>query len=262
MAIAKTILALGLAIVSAGCAARSEPPRRVVLVAAAADLKFALEDILEEFRCLHPDIHVEVSYGSSGTLYAQLVHQAPFDLFLSADMTYPRRLVNEGRALVETEFLYAGGQIVLWVRSSSELDVESLGEQVLLDPSVRKIAMANPRHAPYGRAAEAALKSLGVYDRVKDRLTFGDNVAQVAQFVESGVADIGIIALSLALAPSMQSKGKFWFIPREAYPPIEQGGVILRHAKDREAAELVRAFLMDRPARAILQRYGFLRPGE
>ncbi|MCX7700328.1 MAG: molybdate ABC transporter substrate-binding protein [Gemmataceae bacterium] len=257
------LLAAALAVAASGCAGEADQrPRRLVRVAAAADLKFALEEVSVDFRRLHPDIQVEATYGSSGTFFAQLTNHAPFDLFLSADIDYPRRLVEQGQAVPGTEFLYALGQMVVWVPRDSKWDVESLGISALLDPAVRRIAIANPKHAPYGRAAESAMRSFGVYDHVQHRLIFGENVAQAAQFVESGAADIGIIALSLALAPPMRDRGKFWIIPQEAYPRIEQGGVILSWARDREATEAFRAFLLDRRGRDILQRYGFILPGE
>jgi molybdate transport system substrate-binding protein len=226
-----------------------------VRVAAAADLKFAMDEIVEAFRREHPAVSVQVTYGSSGNLYAQLSNRAPFDIFFSADVDYPRRLIREGVAL--TEFLYGVGRLVVWVPRTSPIEVERLGMQALLSPSVRRIAIANPRHAPYGRAAEAAMKSLGVYDRVKGRLVLGDSVMQTAQFVESGGAEVGIISHSLALAPRLRDKGRFWEVPIDAYPRREQGGVILSWAQDRPAAEALREFVLGDGGRAILRRHGF-----
>jgi molybdate transport system substrate-binding protein len=257
---------LGLA-ASWGCSqphkdADAEAGTRVVSVGAAADLKFALDEAVAEFRRTHPDIDVQVTYSSSGNLFAQLTNRAPFDLFLSADVGYPRRLIDQGLAGKDTEFLYAVGHLVVWVPRDSVLDVERLGIQALLEPSVRKVAIANPAHAPYGRAAEAALKKLGVYDRVRERLVFGDNVAQTAQFVQTGSADVGVIALSLALAPSLRDAGRYWEVPLDAYPRLEQGGVILDWVKDREATQELRDFLTGKEGRALLKKYGFLLPGE
>ena len=163
-----------------------------VRVAAAGDLKFTMGEIVEAFRRERPAVEVSVTYGSSGNFYAQLSNRAPFDIFFSADVDYPRRLVRQGLALADSEFLYGVGRLVVWVPWISPIEVEKLGIQALLSPSVRRIAIANPRHAPYGRAAEAAMKSLGVYDRTKDRLVLGDSVMQTAQFVESGGAEAGI----------------------------------------------------------------------
>jgi molybdate transport system substrate-binding protein len=233
-----------------------------VRVAAAADLKFALDEIVEAFRGQHPDISVEVTYGSSGNFYAQLTNRAPYDLFLSADMDYPRHLIGQGLAPADAEFLYGVGRIVIWVPQSSSIDVEKLGMQSLLSPKVRKIAIANPRHAPYGRAAEAAMKSMGVYENVHDHLVLGDSVLQAAQFVESGAADIGIISRSHALAPSMRSKGRFWEVPVDAYPRREQGGVIMSSAQDHSAAAALRDFILGREGKAVLSRYGFETAGE
>ncbi len=193
-------------------------PEREIRVAAAADLKFAFDDLASEFRKKHPDVTVSVTYGSSGNFYAQLENKAPFDLFLSADIDYPHLLVENGLATKDSEFRYAVGLIVLWVPNSSKLDLEKLGMNAVADPSVKKLAVANPMHAPYGRAAEAALKKLGLYDDVKDRLVLGENIAQTAQYVESGAADVGIIALSLALAPAMKDKGRFWTVPARRLP--------------------------------------------
>jgi molybdate transport system substrate-binding protein len=148
------------------------------------------------------------------------------------------------------------------VPNGSKLDLDKLGIRTVADPSVKKIAIANPKHAPYGRAAEAALKKLGVYDDVKDRLVLGENIAQTSQFVESGSADVGLIALSLALAPNMREKGRYWDVPLDAYPRLEQGGVILNWAKDREATQALREFMMGKDGRAILKKYGFMLPGE
>jgi molybdate transport system substrate-binding protein len=251
-----------LATLALGCAgAREEKVRHEVRVAAAADLRFALDELLAEFRRARPDINVEATYGSSGNFFAQIQNGAPFDLFLSADTDYPRQLVAKGLAPQGSEFVYAVGHIVVWVRRASALDVEKLGAKPLLDPSVRKVAIANPRYAPYGRAAEAALKSLGLYDKVKDRLVLGDNVAQTAQFVETGAADIGIIGLAQALAPALREQGRFWKVPADAYPRMDQAGVILARARDVPAAEAVREFVLSGQGKEVLKRYGFSVPG-
>jgi molybdate transport system substrate-binding protein len=231
-------------------------PEPTIRVAAAADLQFALDELIEEFQRQHPQITVKVSYGSSGSFFAQLVQRAPFDMFFSADMDYPKRLREQGLALPETEFLYAVGRIVLWGNS------ETRGIGAVFEPAVQKIALANPQHAPYGRAAEAALKSLGVYDAVREKFVFGENVAQAAQFVQAGVAQLGVIALSLALAPPLRERGHFWEFPLESYPRMEQGGVILRWVRDRASAELLRAFVLSDQGRMIFKDYGFFLPGE
>jgi len=231
-------------------------------IAAASDLKFALEEILVEFRRTHPGIQVQAIFGASGTLFAQLTREAPYDLFLSADLKYPRQLVEQGQADAATEFKYAVGHIVVWVTNKSPLDVEKLEIQSVIDPRVHSCAIANPQHAPYGRAAEAALKSLNVYDQVADRLVLGENISQTAHFVESGAADIGILSLSLARSPAMRDKGRYWEVPVSAYPKLEQGGVILKTCQDMKAAREFQAFLTGAEGGTILQKFGFVLPGE
>ncbi len=238
------------------------PARQTVAVAAAADLKFALDDIVADFQKAHPSIQVQITYGSSGSFYSQLSQRAPFDLFLSADVLYPTRLTEAGLAVAESKFLYAVGRIVVWVPTNSTIDPVQLGIASLQHPAARKIAIANPEHAPYGKSAVAAMQKLGVYDVVKERLVFGENVAQSAQFIESGSADIGVIALSLALAPAMKSKGRYWEIPFDAYPRMEQGGVILTWARNPEAAQELRAFVLSPSGKSVLRRYGFFMPNE
>jgi len=259
-----------LAIVSVlafGCGLRSHPVKGgrkeiTIRVAAASDLKFALDELILAFAKDNPGVVVEPSYGSSGNFYSQLSNQAPFDLFLSADRDYPRKLIDAGLADATSEFIYGVGRIVVWTTKARNLDVQTLGIAALQAPGVQKIAIANPAHAPYGRAAEAALKSLGVYDSVNDRLVLGENISQTAQFVESGAADIGVIALSLALAPKMESAGQYWVVPEDAYPKMEQVGVILTRTTERSSTEALRAFIISTPGREILKRYGFQVPEE
>lgn len=231
-----------------------------VTIAAASDLKFALEELLTKFAVQSPRIKVHATYGASGNFFAQLSNRAPFDLYLSADVEYPRKLIAQDLAFPESEFSYAVGHIVVWVPNGSPLTVKESGIDTLLDSSIKKISIANPKHAPYGRAAVAALKSLGIYDRVEDRLVLAENITQAAQFVESGAAEIGIISQSLALAPALKDKGRYWVIPETAHPAIIQGGVILTWAKDRAAAEAVREFLMSDEGHKILEKYGFTVP--
>ncbi len=237
----------------------SDPTIQEIRIAAAADLKFVMDEIIREFQGGHPGTHVKVSYGSSGNFYSQLSNQAPFDIYFSADVAYPRKLSEQGFALEGSDFIYAVGRLVIWAPKSSSIDVERLGLEALRHASVRHIAIANPRHAPYGKAAEAALKSLGMYETLKEKLVFGENIAQTLQFVQSGAAEIGIVALSLALAPNIQDQGKYWEIPLDAYPRMEQGGIILRWARDRAMAQRFSAFVLGSKGRALLKRYGFYR---
>ncbi len=265
------VVVLGLLVaLLAGCApARSggttdsppspAPPLRV---AAAADLRYALDELVAAWTTAHPETPVEPTYGSSGSFFAQIGQGAPFDLFFSADVDYPRRLVEAGLADGSTLRLYAVGQLVVWVPRGSALDVEAVGPRVLADPSVRRVAIANPEHAPYGRAAMAALEHLGLLEVVGPKLVFGENVAQAAQFVDSGNADAGIIALSLARAPTLAGRGRFVLIPLDAYPRLEQGAVVLAETDRAAAARAVLDFVLGPEGRAVLDRYGFLLPGE
>jgi len=228
-------------------------------IAAAADLKFAFDDVVKAFNEKHPASKVSITFGSSGNFFTQLQNGAPFDLFFSADIQYPKKLAEAGLTTDEV-FPYSIGQIVVWVPKNSPLDVKKLGIKALLEASVSKIAIANPEHAPYGRAAVAALKTLNVYDQVQPKLVFGENIAQAAQFVQSGAADIGILALSLAIAPKMAEMGSYWEVPLDAYPKLEQGGVILKSAKNIEGARAFRDFVLGEQGRAILKHYGFFLP--
>ena len=244
------ILALAAAAALAGSACARKPSPRVLTVAAAADLQFALDDLARGFRAAHPEIDLRLAYGSSGNFFAQIRNQAPFDVFLSADVAYPRQLVQQGIGVPDSVFVYAVGRIAVWVPASSPLDPAT----ALQSATLHHLAIANPQHAPYGRAAEAALHNLGVYDRVKDNIVLGENVAQTLEFAQSGAAEAGIVALSLALAPKMRGQGRYWELPPSSYPKIEQGGVIV---KDSPAARAFRAWILSPAGARVLEAYGF-----
>jgi molybdate transport system substrate-binding protein len=188
-------------------------------------------------------------------MHAQLRQRAPFDLYLSADVEYPRDLVARGIGTERDRFTYALGRIVLWVPANSPLPVEREGLRVLERAS--RVAIANPRHAPYGRAAEAALRRAGMWERISRRLVLGENVAQTAQFVQSGAAQAGIIAKSLAVAPALRGAGRFYDVPVDDYPALVQGGLVLPWAVSRPAAERVRDYLLSDEGRTLLETYGF-----
>ncbi len=230
-----------------------------VTVAAASDLSFAFKEITALFEQT-TGTHVKLSLGSSGNFFSQIQNGAPYDLYFSADSRYPHKLVESGHAVASSLYIYAVGRIVLWVPKPSPLQIEQRGLDVLLDPTVKKIAIANPKHAPYGRAAVVAMEQAQVYEHVKDRLVLGENVSQTAQFVESGAADVGIIALSLALAPPMQAAGRYKEIPAEAHPPLVQGAVLLTGASHQVEAQAFLSFLQSTEGRAIMTRYGFVVP--
>jgi len=259
-------LVVSLALAAAGCGSgddkggtTSEGGDTRVRIAAASDLQAALDDIVEEFNKQEPDVDVSATYGSSGTFYTQLRNGAPFDLYLSADLTYVEQLVEAGEADEADVFRYAVGRLVLWASHDSSIDVEQ-GLAGLDTADLQRLAIANPEHAPYGVAAVAAMKQAEVYDGVKDKLVLGENVAQAAEFASSGNAQAGIIALSLALTPELQERGAHAEIPLQSYPAIDQGGVVMPGAGDPEAAHAFRDFLTGDEGEAILTRYGFYLP--
>ena len=230
-----------------------------LVVAAAADLSAALKEIGDGYQ-KKTGVEMKLSFAASGALTEQIQNGAPFDLFFSADMDYPRWLIAAGYADGATPYQYAVGKLVLWAPADSTLDPEHKGMDVVLDPSVKKIAIANPQHAPYGRAAAAALKHYGLYDRVAERLVLGENISQAAQFVESGNAQVGFVALAHALAPGMQGKGKYWEVPADAYPPLAQGVVVVsRSQHKKEAAEFLQ-YIKTNGATDVLRKYGFTVP--
>src|ERR1700685_4543832 len=230
-----------------------------VNVAAAADLSAAFKEIGANFEKQN-GIEVKLSFGASGALTQQIENGAPFDLFFSADMGYPQKLISEGHASSSTLYRYAVGKLVLWAPVNSPLNFERDGINTILDPAVQKIAIANPEHAPYGRAAVAALKHSGLYEKVSPRLVVGENISPAAQFVESGNAQVGFVALAHAMAPEMMGKGKYWLVPVDAYPALDQGVIVLSNATHgKEAAEVVEV-MKSKEVAAILQRYGFTLP--
>ncbi|HVW61756.1 MAG TPA: molybdate ABC transporter substrate-binding protein [Puia sp.] len=229
------------------------PQRKEVLVAAAADLRFAMDSLVKVFSNTSGDVPVKLVYGSSGNFFEQISNDAPFDLFFSADVDYPQKLAQQHKTLSAVQ-TYGTGQIVLW---SNKLDPAKEGMNTLLLPSVARIAVANPAHAPYGRRAEESLKYYKLYDKVRQKLVTGENISQTAQFVSTGAADIGIIALSLALSPQMQKEGKYWLIPETSHQPLRQGYVLLQHAKGNDRVQKFATFIASAKARAILEHFGF-----
>ncbi|MBZ5702788.1 MAG: molybdate ABC transporter substrate-binding protein [Acidobacteriia bacterium] len=248
-------LRLGAACLSFFLAAGAASPAAIT-VAAAADLKFALQDMAAQYEKQTGNT-VSVTYGSSGNFYAQIQNGAPFDLFFSADLDYPRQFEAAGLAESGTLYQYGVGRLVLWVPANSPVDVARRGWDALRDPAIRKIAIANPTHAPYGRAAVAALKSAGIYDQITAKLVYGENISQAAQFVESGNADAGLLALALALSPHMQQAGKFWSVPAAAHPPLQQAAIMLKSSPNKKAARAFLEFVKSPAGRAILEKHGF-----
>ena len=240
-----------------------------ITVAAAADLQFAMQDVAARFQ-KQTGKTVKLIYGSSGNFFQQIQNGAPFDMFFSANLDYPKKLEAAGLVAPGSFYQYAKGKIVIWVRNDSKLDLSS-GMQVLLNPSIKKIAVANPQHAPYGQAAVAAMQKENIYEKVKDKFVLGENISQTASFVVSGSADAGIVALSLALSPNMKDKGRYAEIPSADYPPIEQACVIIESSKNdsskndssknKETARQFLSFIRTAAIADVLRSYGFDVPG-
>jgi molybdate transport system substrate-binding protein len=226
-----------------------------ITVAAAADLQFAMQDVAARFQ-KETGKTVKLTYGSSGNFFQQIQNGAPFDVFFSANLDYAKKLDAAGLTEPGSYYPYAKGKIVIWVRNDSKLDLSS-GVQALLDPSIKKIAVANPEHAPYGQAAVAAMQNDKIYEKVKDKFVLGENISQTASFVVSGGADVGIVALALALSPNMKDKGRYVEVPAGEYPPIEQACVILASSKNKETARQFLAFIKTPAIGDLLRSYGF-----
>ncbi|MBE0422346.1 MAG: molybdate ABC transporter substrate-binding protein [Lutibacter sp.] len=225
-----------------------------VSVAAASDLKFALDSVISVYQKQHPSEKIQVTYGSSGKFFEQIQYDAPFDVYFSADVSYPKKLKELGLAISEVK-TYGIGRIVIWSKKINP-NIEKM--KALLNPKLNKIAIANPDHAPYGEKAKESMQYYKIYDQVKGKFVYGENISQTAQFVQLGAADIGIVALSLALSPTMKKAvGKYYVIPEESHQPLEQGYVILKHAKNNPHALKFYNFVASPTAIAILTHFGF-----
>ena len=223
-------------------------------IVAAANLKIALDSVNTVFKSQYPGVSPKITYGASGKFYEQISNGAPFDLFFSADMDYPKKLESNKKAASKVK-MYATGKLVIW---SKKTDPNKAKMNSLLDASVRKIAIGNPSTAPYGEKAVESLKFYKIYDKVKSKLVFGDNITQATQFITTGNADIGITALSLVLTPNMKKEGgKYYIIPEKSHSPLEQGCVILKHGKDNANALKFYNFISSKKAIAILKYYGY-----
>jgi molybdate transport system substrate-binding protein len=243
------ILFLGFILICELCGAQS------ITVAAAADLQSAMQDVATGFQ-KETGKEVKVIYGSSGNFFLQIQNGAPFDMFFSANLDYAKKLQSSGLTVSGSYYPYARGKIVVWVPNDSKIHIDS-GLKSLLDPAVKKIAVANPEHAPYGQAAVAAMQSEGIYEKVKEKLVLGENISQTASFVVSGAADVGVVALALALSPNLKDKGRYAEIPVAEYPPIEQACVILNSSKDKGTAKQFLSYIKTAAVGDTLRRYGF-----
>lgn len=243
-----------------GLAAQAQTAPVPVAVAAAGDLRGVLEELKSAFEAGHPGIQPQLSFGASGSLTAQILQGAPFDMFLSADEGFPLQLQKAGLVAAQDIFRYATGSLTLWVRKDLALDPARDGWQVLLDPGIKKVAIANPQVAPYGRAAEAALRGVGFYDKVQSRLVFADNIAQAAQFLQAGSAEAGLISASQANHPVLRQSGLTWTVPLDTYPALRQAGAILLRSPHQEQARAFQSFITGVEGQAILARHGFKKP--
>ncbi|MCY0866420.1 MAG: molybdate ABC transporter substrate-binding protein [Aquificaceae bacterium] len=232
----------------------------VIRVYAAADLQFALRELADLYMKKYPEDKIELIFGSSGKGFAQIKAGAPYHIFFSADMKYVEELYREGYAITKPK-PYAIGRIVLWTRKDSGLDPSKFPE-VLLDPRVKRIAIANWDHAPYGKASKEALEAYGVFQKVKDKLVIGENIAQTASYIRSGAADLGFIALSLAKAPELERVGRYWLVPEDKHERILQGYVITKEGQKVVGARRFYEFVASTEARKVFVKYGFLLPGE
>lgn len=222
-------------------------------VAAAADLQPVLPPILAQFT-QQTGIHTQATYQSSATLANFIINGAPFDLFLAADLSFPQKVIDAGRAEESAPVPYARGTLVLWTRNDTPF--QKLSIDSLRDPSLKSVAIANAQHAPYGRAAEAALHSLNLYDTIKPKLVIAENIAQTAQYVDSGNAQLGLISLTSALTPRMKDHGHYMEVPRNAYPPILQGAIVVKGADNADVAKKFLDFLASPPIAHQLQAGG------
>jgi molybdate transport system substrate-binding protein len=229
-----------------------------ITIAAAADLKFAMDEIVSTYKKTNSADEIDVVYGSSGKFQTQIQQGAPYDLYFSADISFPRELAKNGFAASEVK-PYAVGRIVLW---SASLDASKMTLDSLTDPKITRIAIANPQHAPYGKRAEEALRASGLWDKVEPKLVYGENIAHTAQFVQTGNAQVGVIALSLAVNPELASKGGYWLIPDKLHEPLEQGYIITKQAAGNALAKRFAGYMGSKPARAVMTKYGFVLPGE
>ncbi len=229
-------------------------------VAAAADLAICLDDMNAAFKRSHPDADIKVSSGSSGNFATQIKNGGPFEVFLSADIGFPRDLAKAGLADEKSLFTYATGRLVLWTARPEAVDVTKGLEILAKDTPVKKLAIANPEHAPYGRAAKQALEHDQLWDAVQSRLVLGENIAQTATFVATGSADAGIVALSLVIAGPNAKVGKWQEIPADKYAPLEQAAIVTKKGLENPLAKAYLDFLRTPEARTIFDHYGFRLP--
>jgi len=236
--------------------ARAAAP--AITVAAAANLVYVLDSLKAEFKTAHPEVTVETITGASGNLFAQMKAGAPYDLFLSADVDFPRQLIAAQLADAKTLTVFARGQLVFWSAQPGPIDADL--KSLLHEPRMKKIALANPKTAPYGRAAQQVLEHLGEWNPESPRWIYGENISQTAQFIESGNANGGFVARSLVLSPKLKGKAFFVEIPDEWHEPLDQAAVVTQHGADNPSAGLFLEFLRSPAARRVFSTFGYAVP--
>jgi len=257
-AIVLAFLVMSLATLAASCQGNSAAPptqSAPLIVSAAADLVYAFTDLGRAFE-QETGIPVVFNFGSTGQLAQQIEQGAPVDLFAAANISYIQELAQQGLVLPDTVAPYGRGRITLWTRTDSPLRIDSIDD--LAQPAVRRIAIANPDHAPYGIAAREALQSAGLWDALQPKLILGENVRQTLQYAETGNVDVAIVALSL----SLHEEGRWTLVPQELHDPIDQALAVVAGSRNEAAARAFAAFVNGPVGRPIMRKYGFILPGE
>jgi molybdate transport system substrate-binding protein len=226
-----------------------------VRIAAAGNLRYVLDDIKISYAEKHPDVKVDVILGASGALLQQILNGAQFDFYMAADKTFPDKLKEQGAAAGDVK-TYAFGKLALW---SSVVDV-SKGIDIVEDSSVVRIAVAKPDVAPYGERAVQCLQYYGLFDKVKDKIVYADNIAQAAQYASTGNAEVGFLALALVLAPDMKDKGKYFLLDTKSYKPVEQACVLVKTWERNSEASKFMDYVLSDAAKSIFEKYGFILP--
>jgi molybdate transport system substrate-binding protein len=238
-----------------GCHRKSPEPESELTVAAASDLAPAFEELGREFEHQRK-VKTVFSFGSSGLLAKQIENGAPMDLFAAANVEYVDQLERKGLTVPGTKALYARGRITLWTLKASRLSIQSISDLTLAE--VKRIAIANPDHAPYGMAARQALTSAGIWEAVKPKLVYGENIRQTMQYAQTGNVEVAIVALSL----SLHSEGHWVLIPEDLHEPLDQALVVLKGSKHEQEARQFAEFINSPPGRLVMRKYGFTLPGE
>jgi len=231
---------------------------QTLYIAAAADLVYCLEVLNRQFKQQYPQAQLKVTTGSSGHFFSQIQQDAPYEVYMSADIRYPKQLIAENVADGQSLFVYAIGQIALWTNKPQV--AVSQGLSILTQTHIKRIAIAHPEHAPYGQAAKAALQQAKMWQAIQPKLVLGENIAQTLQFVQTQNADVGVVALSLLRAPQLAGQGQYWLIPAHFYPPLEQAMVVTKRGQNNRLAYDYLKFIKSPPAQKILADYGFLAP--